>query len=416
MQEERIETKPPASSIDPQHELPPASPTHRSKWPRIFVWAALLLTFGVIFFLVLHRHEDTQSAAPSRRAVTGPVTVTIATAQKGNIGVYLAAIGTVTPVYTDSIISQVTGMVSKVHYQEGQLVRKGQALIDIDPRPYEAQLTQAEGLLERDTNVLEQAKMDLQRYRDAWARNAIPKQTLDDQEKIVLQDEGTVKNDQGTVEYDQVQVGYCHITAPIVGRVGLRLVDPGNVVQANGTTVLAVITEVQPITIIFTIAEDSLAQVQAQTRHGKPLEVDAFDRTQQTKIATGKLLTFDNQIDTTTGTVKMRAIFDNKNDALFPNQFVNTKLLVNTLQGVTLIPTSAIQHNGQAAFVYLIQNDTAQIRNIQTGVADGGQTAVTGINPGDMVATSSFEKLQNNSKIVVSKQALPASTTESQAP
>jgi membrane fusion protein, multidrug efflux system len=416
MQEERIETKPPASSIDPQHQLPPASPTHRSKWPRIFVWAALLLTFGVIFFLVLHRHEDTQSAAPSRRAVTGPVTVTIATAQKGNIGVYLAAIGTVTPVYTDSIISQVTGMVSKVHYQEGQLVRKGQALIDIDPRPYEAQLTQAEGLLERDTNVLEQAKMDLQRYRDAWARNAIPKQTLDDQEKIVLQDEGTVKNDQGTVQYDQVQVGYCHITAPIVGRVGLRLVDPGNVVQANGTTVLAVITEVQPITIIFTIAEDSLAQVQAQTRHGKPLEVDAFDRTQQTKIATGKLLTFDNQIDTTTGTVKMRAIFDNKNDALFPNQFVNTKLLVNTLQGVTLIPASAIQHNGQAAFVYLIQNDTAQIRNIQTGVADGGQTAVTGINPGDMVATSSFEKLQNNSKIVVSKQALPASTTESQAP
>jgi len=411
-----MDTKPPAPSIDPQHQLPPASPPHKSKWLRLFVWAALLLTFGVIFFLVLHRHEDTQSVAPSRRAVTGPVTVTIATAQKGNIGVYLAAIGTVTPVYTDSIISQVTGMVSKVHYQEGQLVRKGQALIDIDPRPYEAQLTQAEGLLERDTNVLEQAKMDLQRYRDAWARNAIPKQTLDDQEKIVLQDEGTVKNDQGTVQYDQVQVDYCHITAPIVGRVGLRLVDPGNVVQANGTTVLAVITEVQPITVIFTIAEDSLAQVQAQTRHGKPLEVDAFDRTQQTKIATGKLLTFDNQIDTTTGTVKMRAIFDNKNDALFPNQFVNTKLLVNTLQGVTLIPTSAIQHNGQAAFVYLIQNDTAQIRNIQTGVADGGQTAVTGINPGDMVATSSFEKLQNNSKIVVSKQALPASTTESQAP
>jgi len=411
-----MDTKPPASSIDPQHQLPPASPPHKSKWLRLLVWAALLLTFGVIFFLVLHRHEDTQSAAPSRRAVTGPVTVTIATAQKGNIGVYLAAIGTVTPVYTDSIISQVTGMVSKVHYQEGQLVRKGQALIDIDPRPYEAQLTQAEGLLERDTNVLEQAKMDLQRYRDAWARNAIPKQTLDDQEKIVLQDEGTVKNDQGTVQYDQVQVGYCHITAPIVGRVGLRLVDPGNVVQANGTTVLAVITELQPITIIFTIAEDSLAQVQAQTRHGKPLEVDAFDRTQQTKIATGKLLTFDNQIDTTTGTVKMRAIFDNKNDVLFPNQFVNTKLLVNTLQGVTLIPTSAIQHNGQAAFVYLIQNDTAQIRNIQTGVADAGQTAVGGINPGDMVATSSFEKLQNNSKIVVSKQAPPASTAESQAP
>jgi len=218
------------------------------------------------------------------------------------------------------------------------------------------------------------------------------------------------------VQYDQVQVGYCHITAPITGRVGLRLVDPGNVVQANGTTTLAVITEVQPITVIFTIAEDSLAQVQAQTRQGKRLDVDAFDRTQQTKIASGKLLTFDNQIDTTTGTVKMRALFDNKNDALFPNQFVNTKLLVNTLQGVTLIPTAAIQHNGQAAFVYLIQNDTALIRNIQTGVADAGQTAVTGINPGDMVATSSFEKLQNNSKIVVSKQAPPAAASEGPAP
>ena len=348
--------------------------------------------------------------------MTGPITATIATAQKGNIGVYLAAIGTVTPIYTDSITSQVTGMVSKVHYQEGQLLRKGEALIDIDPRPFEAQLMQAEGMIERDTNVLEQAKMDLQRYRDAWARNAIPKQTLDDQEKIVLQDEGTVKNDQGTVQYDKVQVGFCHITAPIAGRVGLRLVDPGNVVQANGTTVLAVITEVQPITVIFTIAEDSLGQVQAQTRQGKRLEVDAFDRAQQTKLATGKLLSFDNQIDTTTGTVKMRAIFDNKDDALFPNQFVNTKLLVNTLQGVTLIPTSAIQHNGQAAFVYLIQNDTAQIRNIQTGVADAGQTAVTGINPGDVVATSSFEKLQNNSKIVVSKQPVPAATSEGPAP
>jgi membrane fusion protein, multidrug efflux system len=416
MPEDRMETKPPASSVDPQHELAPASSPHRSKWQRLFVWAAILLTFGVIFFLVLHRHEDASSSAPtSRRAVTGPVTITTAVAQKGNIGVYLDAIGTVTPVYTDSITSEVTGLITKVHYQEGQLLRKDQPLIDIDARPYEAQLMQAEGALERDTNVLAQARMDLQRYRDAWARNAIPKQTLDDQEKVVLQDEGTVKNDQGTVQYDQVQVAFCHITAPIAGRVGLRLVDPGNVVQANGTTVLVVIAEVQPITVVFTVAEDSLPQVQAQSRHGKQLEVDAFDRAQQTKIATGKLLTFDNQIDTTTGTVKMRAVFDNKDDALFPNQFVNTKLLVNTLQGVTLIPTSAIQHNGQAAFVFLIQNDTAQIRNIKTGVADAGQTAVTGINPGDVVATSSFEKLQNNSKIVVSKQPLPA-TTEGPAP
>jgi membrane fusion protein, multidrug efflux system len=380
------------------------------------VWAALLLVFGIIFVLVLRRHDNTQTAPSARRGVTGPVTITTAVAQKANIGVYLDAIGTVTPTYTDSITSQVTGMVSEVHYQEGQLVRKGQALIDIDPRPYEAQLLQAQGALERDTYVLEQAKMDLQRYRDAWSRNGIPKQTLDDQEKIVLQDEGTVKNDQGTVQFNQVQVAWCHITAPITGRVGLRLVDPGNVVQSTGATVLAVIAELQPITVIFTIAEDSLPQVQAQTRHGKRLDVEAYDRTQQTKIATGKLLTFDNQIDTTTGTVKLRALFDNKDDSLFPNQFVNTKLLVNTLQGATLIPTSAIQHNGQTAFVYLIQNDTAQIRNIKPGVADAGQTAVEGINPGDVVANSSFDKLQNNSKIVVSKQPLPAASSGSQAP
>jgi len=410
-----METKPPASSIDPQHQLPPASGSPKPLWRRILVWALLLLVLVVILFLVFRHSDETQSASP-RRGVTGPVTVTVATAQKGNIGVYLEAIGTVTPVYTDSITSQVTGLVTQVHYQEGQLVRKGQPLIDIDPRPYQAQLLQAQGALERDTNVLAQAKMDLQRYRDAWARNGIPKQTLDDQEKVVLQDEGTVKNDQGTVQYYQVQVGFCHITSPINGRVGLRLVDPGNVVQSSGGTTLAVITQLQPITVIFTIAEDSLAQVQAQTKHGKRLSVDAFDRAQQTKLGTGKLLTFDNQIDTTTGTVKMRALFDNKNDALFPNQFVNSRLLVNTLQGVTLIPTSAIQHNGQTAFVYVIQNDTAQIRNIKTGVADAGNTAVTGINPGDVVADSSFDKLQNNSKIVVSKQPPPAPSTESQAP
>ncbi|MGD0568413.1 MAG: efflux RND transporter periplasmic adaptor subunit [Candidatus Sulfotelmatobacter sp.] len=404
----------PASSIDPQHQLPPAE--HRSKWQRLLIWLALLVAFAIIFWLVLRHHDAGQSAASSRRGVTGPVTITTATAKKGNIGVYLEAIGTVTPVYTDSITSEVTGLVSAVHYTEGQLVRKGQPLIDIDPRPYEAQLLQAQGALERDTNVLAQAQMDLERYRDAWARNGIPKQTLDDQEKLVLQDQGTVKNDQGTVKYDEVQVGFCHITSPISGRVGLRLVDPGNVVQANGTTTLAVITQLQPITVIFTVAEDNLAQVQAQMRHGKRLSVDAFDRTQQTKIATGKLLTFDNQADTTTGTIKMRALFENKKDTLFPNEFVNTRLLVNTLQGVTLIPTSAIQHNGQTAFVYVIQNDTAQIRNIKPGVADGDMTAVTGINPGEVVADSSFDKLQNNSKIVVSKQPLPAASSESQAP
>src|SRR5580700_7989905 len=301
MQENRMETKEP-SSIDPQHQLPPASTPHKSGWQRLFVWAALLLTFAVIFYLVLHHHEDQSAAPSSRRAVTGPVTVTAAVAQQGNIPVYLVAIGTVTPVYTASITSEVTGMISKVYYKEGQLVRKGEALIDIDARPFEAQLMQAEGALERDTNLLAQAKMDLQRYRDAWARNAIPKQTLDDQEKIVLQDEGTVKNDQGTVQYDQVQVDYCHIAAPVTGRVGLRLVDPGNVVQSSGALTLAVVTQIQPITVIFTVPEDNLGQVQQRLRKNAKLTVDAFDRSALKKIANGVLLTLDNQIDTTTGT------------------------------------------------------------------------------------------------------------------
>jgi multidrug efflux system membrane fusion protein len=416
MPEDRIENKPPAPPVGPDRQLP-SGPPQKSTWQRLIVWAIILLVFGIIFVVVLYRHEQAQGGATSsRHANTGPVTITTATAKTGNIGVYLEAIGTVTPTYQDQITSEVTGMVTQVHYQEGQLVRKGEALIDIDPRPYEAQLLQAQGALEHDTYVLEQAKMDLERYREAWAKNGIPKQTLDDQEKIVLQDEGTVKNDQGTVKYDEVQVGFCHITAPIPGRVGLRLVDPGNVVQASATTTLAVIAEVQPITVVFTIAEDNLPQVQEQMRHGKRLAVDAYDRAQQTKIAAGKLLTTDNLIDTTTGTIKMRASFDNKNGALFPNQFVNARLLVKTLDGVTLIPTSAIQHNGQTAFVYLIQGDAVQIRNITPGVVEGGQTAVEGINPGDMVANSSFDKLQSNSKIIVSKQPPPAATSGSPTP
>jgi multidrug efflux system membrane fusion protein len=299
-------------------------------------------------------------------------------------------------------------MVTAVHYKEGQLVRKGDSLIEIDPRPFAAQLAQAEGTLEKDTQILAQATMDLERYRAAWARNAIAKQILDDQEKLVLQDQGTVRADQGLVQYDKVQVAYCHIIAPFTGRAGLRLVDPGNVVQANSTSALVVITQEQPITVIFTIAEDSLGMVQAELHHGSALSVDAFDRTAQTKITNGKLLTLDNQVDTTTGTVKLRAIFDNKQGTLFPNQFVNTRLLVKTLKDQVLIPTSTIQHNGQTSFVYVIQNGTAQMRNIKPGATDAGMTAVEGIQPGDAIASSSFEKLQPNAKVSVAPANPPA--------
>jgi multidrug efflux system membrane fusion protein len=369
----------------------------------------------IAFLLIYHHHEEAKKAAAAKVRPPG-ITITTATAQKGDIGVYLDAIGTVTPVYTASITAEVTGIIVGVHYTEGQRVAKGNAMIDIDSRPFLATLLQAQGALERDQNLLAQAQMDLTRYQEAWERNAISKQILDDQEKLVLQDEGQVKNDLGTVQFDQVQVDFCHITAPIAGRVGLRLVDPGNVVQSAGTLTLAVITQLEPITVIFTIPEDSLDAVQARLRAKAKLPVDAFDRSAQTKIATGRLLTLDNQIDTTTGTVKGRALFANANDLLFPNQFVNTRLLVNTLQGVTLVPSSAIQQNGSASFVYVIQNNVAHMRSVKPGATNAGITQVDGINPGDVVANSSFDKLQDNIAVVVSNPPPAASTTGSTAP
>ncbi|MGA8215896.1 MAG: efflux RND transporter periplasmic adaptor subunit [Candidatus Sulfotelmatobacter sp.] len=395
--------------IERGHQLTAyGSEPHRHKvlWIVIGIVLLLLLVLAVVLW---RHHEDAKKPAPAPPKIN----ITTVTATKGDIGVYLDAIGTVTPVYTDSITSQVNGLVIAVHYKEGQLVSKGDPLVDIDSRPYRATLLQAQGALERDQNLLAQAQMDLERYRAAWARNAIAKQILDDQEKLVLQEEGTVKNDQGSVQFDQIQVEYCHITAPIGGRVGLRLVDPGNVVQASGTTTLAVITQLDPITVIFTMPEDSLGPVEARLRKKAKLSVDAFDRTAQTKIASGELLTLDNLIDTTTGTVRARAVFGNKNGALFPNQFVNTRLLVNTLQGVTLIPASAIQQNGQASFVYVIQNNIAHMRSIKPGVTDGGETQVDGVNPGDVVANSSFDKLQDNIAVVVQNKgsAKPAAAT-----
>jgi multidrug efflux system membrane fusion protein len=402
--------------IGADHQLTAPLPWYRKRW---FLWTSLLLLLLLVVIIGVVIHKNNVKAAAAKRALAAvkpSVSATVATATKGSIGIYLDAIGTVTPVYTASITAQASGVLTAVHYSEGQTIQKGDALIDIDPRPYQAQLMQAEGALERDTNILAQAQMDLDRYRAAWAGNGIPKQLLEDQEKIVLQDKGTVKNDQGTVNYDQVQLSYCHISSPIAGRVGLRLVDPGNVVQASAAAVLAVITQVQPITVIFTMPEDSLVQVQDRMRKVHTLSVDAWDRAQTAKLASGKLQSIDNQIDTTTGTVKLRALFDNKNGALFPNQFVNTRLLVNTLDGVTLVPTNAVQHNGQVAFLYVVTNGTASVRTITTGVADGGMISVTGINPGEVVATSSFDKLQTGSKVVVSKQASSANATEGNTP
>lgn len=378
---------------------------HKLAW--VIVGIGLLIVIGVLIAWLLLRHHEELEKKPAPPA---KIAVTIATARQGNIGVYLDEIGTVTPVYTASIASQVTGVIVAVHYTEGQIVKAGEPLIDIDDRPFTATLAQAEGALERDQNLLAQAMMDLERFRAAWARNAIAKQILDDQEKLVLQDEGIVKNDEGAVQFDQVQVDFCHITAPIAGRVGLRLVDPGNTIQSAGSVTLAVITQLDPITVIFTIPEDDIGQVQTRLRTGATLSVDALDRTSLTKIGTGKLLTLDNQIDTTTGTVKARAIIDNKDDALFPNQFVNARLLVQTLQGVTLIPAEAIQQNGNASFVYVIQDGVAHVRAVQPGVSEGGVTQLTGVDPGELVANSTFDRLQDNAAVTITTNTTKPTT------
>lgn len=407
-----------ASHVSPATQFAGDSPSpvkpRRHRW----VWLVVLLLFGLLFYWVIQHQQKSQAAVMGGgRRMMGAVPVTTATAHTGSIGVYFGAIGTVTPLYTDAVTSQVTGVITAVHYREGQAVRKGDPLIDIDDRPYRAQLAQAQGLLQRDQNLLAEAKMDLERYKAAWSKNAIPRQTLEDQEKLVLQDEGTVKNDEGAVQYDEVQVSFCHIMSPISGHVGLRLVDPGNLVTANSTTTLVVVTQTEPTTVVFTLAEDNLPEVLRQTRSHKQLQVEALDRNQQTHLAMGKLTSIDNQIDTTTGTVKLRAQFDNREGSLFPNQFVNTRLLVNTLDNQVLVPSSAIQHNGNQDFVYLIQDNKAVMRAVKPGNSDRGETAVQGINSGDVVANSSFEKLQNGSPVTLSKIKLPASaTTESTAP
>ncbi len=386
----------------------------RHRW----IWAIVLLLFGLLFYWVYRQHSVSQQHQAGgghghgRFAMAGPVPITTATAKLGNLAVYLNALGTVTPVYTDTMTAEVTGYITQVHYREGQYVKKGDPLIDIDPRTYEAQVVEAQGALERDQGVLAEAQMDLKRYQDAWAKNAIPRQTLEDQEKVVLQDQGTVKNDEGTLQYDQVQVAYCHITSPIDGRVGLRLVDPGNLVTANSTNGLVVVAQVQPITVIFILSEDDLPEVLEQMHGGKTLTVQAYDRTQQTLLDTGKLLAINNQIDTTTGTVTLRAQFPNAKGMLFPNQFVNTRLLVNTLKNQLLVPSSAVQHNGETAFVYLIQNNKAVMRTVNPGITEGDSTVVAGINPGDVVANSSFEKLEDGSQVFESKVKLPATNSE----
>ena len=349
---------------------------------------------------------------------TGPQAIPVATATvtAGDLDVYLDGLGTVTPVYTVTVVSRVAGEITEIHFKEGQVVKKNDLLAVIDPRPYEAALVQAQGQLTRDIASLKNARIDLVRYQNAYKDHAIPQQQLATQQATVDQDEGTVKLDQGNLEAAQVNVDYTHIRSPIDGRVGLRDIDLGNVVTANGTVGLCVITQLRPITIIFTIAEDEIDEVAAAMTSGRAVQVLALDRSKQHQIDAGTLLTIDNQVNTTTGTVRARATFPNNHNQLFPNQFVNARLLAKTLIQANLVPQGAIQLNNDVAFVYAVQPDsTVQSRNIKILATEGETSAVTGINVGDELVTDGFDKLQNGSKI--SRKPAPApSATPATAP
>lgn len=366
---------------------------------RKIIWIAgtcLLIGGGYLFSQRPASKSGGRGAAPP-----GGVPVDVATTQRGNMPVYIRAIGTVTPVYTVTVTSRVAGELMELHYTEGQIVTKGDLLAVIDPRPYQAAYTQAQGQLARDQALLNNARIDLKRYSMALGQHAIPEQTYATQEATVSQDEGSVKVDEGNLQAAQVNLDYTRIAAPISGRVGLRSVDPGNIVQANGTTGLLTIAQLQPITVIFPMAEDYISEVEHQVRNGVALRVDALDREDQHQLAQGKLLTLDNQIDTTTGTVRVRATFPNPDFELFPNEFVNARLLVKTLRGVPVIPTAAIQRNNEQAFVYVVDPSTrkVQARNITIAAADGDRSAVTGVAPGDMLVTDGFDQLEDGSLV-----------------
>jgi membrane fusion protein, multidrug efflux system len=381
---------------------------------RITWLAASTALLVVVIFL---GYREGHGAAPRTQPTTEVTPVTVAQSTRGDSNLYLNALGTVTPLATVSIYSQVTGQVLRVHYREGQMVHQGDALIDVDPRPYEALLQQAQGSLQHDQGLLAQARIDLQRYQAAYARNAIARQQLDDQEQAVVQYTGAVKADEGTVAYNRVQLAYCHIVAPVSGLVGLRLVDPGNTVFSGSSSTLLVITQLQPISVVFNIAEDDLAQVQAQLRGGAQLHVDAFDRSDQHLLESGNFTALDNLVDTTTGTVRYRAEFANSALVLFPNQFVNARLLVRTLTNVTLIPTVAVQYNSTNAFVYVVRSDrTVSIQAVTVLTSDAEQSAVQGLNPGVSVATSGFDRLENGAHVSLQPAPRSPSSGASSAP
>jgi len=405
--------QPHPSSLEKDKPSPTHAPgtTRPGRSGRIWFWLLVLVTLGLgAYYFFIHPKQNQASntktggapaGGPRQGRGTAIPPVVAVKAVKGNIGVYITGLGGVTPIYTVSVKSRIDGQLMQVHYTEGAFVRAGDPLVEIDPRPYQVALEQAEGTLLRDQALLANARIDQARYEKLITTRAVPEQTLATQKALVAQDQGNVKTDQAAIDNAKLNLVYCHIAAPITGRLGLRLVDPGNYVQAASATALAVITQVQPISVIFTIAEDQLPAVLEKTHAGKRLRVDAYDREMVKRLSTGYLTTIDNQIDQTTGTLKLRATFDNKDGMLFANQFVNARLLVEEKRNVTLLPSAAVQRNSQTTYVYVVKPDqTVAIRNVTIGTTDGDNSEVTsGLSPGEVVVMTGVDKLQEGSKV-----------------
>jgi multidrug efflux system membrane fusion protein len=383
----------------PMHRTAPPTVVRSGTRRALWLLVVLLVVGGLVAWVVLRAGKE---AAPTGRfQSTGPMPVGTAKVEKGDMAIVLSALGTVSPLATVMVKTQIAGQLIDVAFKEGQLVAKGDLLAQIDPRPYQVALAQAEGQLAKDQALLKNAELDLARYKTLVAQNSIARQTLDTQAALVQQNRGTVQADQAQVDTQKLNLTYCRIVAPIGGRVGLRQVDPGNYAQTSDPTGLVVITQLQPISVIFTLPEDNLPAVLRRLNAGAALTVTAFDRTGATKLDTGILQTVDNQIDTTTGTVKLRAVFDNPEQLLFPNQFVNVRLLVDTLHDVSTVPTAAIQRGAPGTFVYLVKpDDTVAAQKVTLGPSDNQRVSVTeGLEPGQAVVTDGADRLKDGAKV-----------------
>ena len=395
----------PADPARPQSKPRPSRERGRPRrLGKAVVLVPLLIGLGLVLWWWHPWSHPQRGPRPEPPQAIGEAQVT-----RGDLPIVLSGLGTVTPLAMVTLQSQISGVLTDVGFKEGQLVKKGDFLAQIDPRPYQAALEQAQGTLAHDQGLLKQAQVDLVRYQTLNKQDSIAKQQVDDQVYLVRQYEGTVVSDQAAVDTQKLNLTYCHMTSPVDGRVGLRLIDPGNYIQASSSTGLVVITQLQPISVIFTLPEDDIARIQKRLRTGATLPVVAWDRSNTTQLATGTLETIDNVVDVTTGTVKLRATFPNDDDALFANQFVNAGLLVDTLKGATLVANAAVQNGAPGSYVYLVNsNDTVSVRPVKIGPTDGTHTAIlSGLEPGDDVVVDGADRLRDGSKVMVPKSAGP---------